>query len=195
MSGPRTFVLGIALLLAAAGCVRQHAPDRLSEFKVASAHGPQLIPAPPSPNDAWMRHAVIYGVVPPLFGHPPLQQVTKRLDHLASLGVDAQARGEASPYYRWFERDAEGSAFVRAASPEELARAVLNFGEAAEVTLVPPSVPGLSRMLEGPLRDALGATVQGAFWSSDDAFRLTLPARSGQVLVPATSAAPAAPRR
>ena len=32
--------------------------------------------------------AVIYGVVPPLFGNPPFQAVTKHLDRLDKLGVD-----------------------------------------------------------------------------------------------------------
>lgn len=42
---------------------------------------------PPPP--AWLRGAVAYGVVPPLFGDPPLRSVTRRLDDLKELGIDA----------------------------------------------------------------------------------------------------------
>lgn len=42
---------------------------------------------PPPP--AWLRGAVAYGVVPPLFGDPPLDSVTRRLDNLRELGIDA----------------------------------------------------------------------------------------------------------
>ena len=51
------------------------------------------VPAPtPEPEPAlpaWTRGAVVYGVVPPLFGKPPLRAVTARLDELEALGIDA----------------------------------------------------------------------------------------------------------
>jgi glycosidase len=40
------------------------------------------------PTPGWLRGAVVYGVVPPLFGDAPFQAVTARLDELVELGVD-----------------------------------------------------------------------------------------------------------
>lgn len=40
-------------------------------------------------NPAWVDNAVVYGVIPFLFGDPPLQSVTKRLPYLQKLGVNA----------------------------------------------------------------------------------------------------------
>jgi cyclomaltodextrinase len=82
----RSQVLLAALLvpLALAGCRKPAAP---SASEVAAA--PVAVEAPPSAHDGWMRSAVVYGVVPPLYGDPPLQSVTARLDGLAELGVDA----------------------------------------------------------------------------------------------------------
>lgn len=42
-----------------------------------------------SPMPAWVEGAVVYGVVPPLFGEDPLQDVIGRLDYLKEQGVDA----------------------------------------------------------------------------------------------------------
>jgi glycosidase len=54
---------------------------------------PRLASAPAPASDArasWHRSAVVYGVVPPLFGPGvPLREVTARLDALDDLGVDA----------------------------------------------------------------------------------------------------------
>ena len=51
-------------------------------------------PVPPTalagaPRADWYHGAVVYGVVPPMFGPHPLRDVTARLDALRELGVDA----------------------------------------------------------------------------------------------------------
>lgn len=50
----------------------------------AEANAPE---APRSPD--WLQGAVAYGVVPPLFGDPPIRSVTAKLDQLQALGVNA----------------------------------------------------------------------------------------------------------
>lgn len=66
----RTLAAALALATLAAGCAHRPA----SEARAAAP--------------AWHHGAVVYGVVPPLFGAPPLRAVTARLDALRDLGVD-----------------------------------------------------------------------------------------------------------
>jgi cyclomaltodextrinase len=53
---------------------------------VAAASAPTCGPVQ---DPAWVRGAVVYGVVPPLFGTHPFQAVTEKLDSLQELGIDA----------------------------------------------------------------------------------------------------------
>jgi cyclomaltodextrinase / maltogenic alpha-amylase / neopullulanase len=48
----------------------------------------RAVPADDDGRPAWIDRAVGYGVVPRLFGAPPLRAVTARLDDLRDLGVD-----------------------------------------------------------------------------------------------------------
>lgn len=69
----------------------------LGPLSAASASAPGSAPAPgPAPATAcepgvseWTHGAVVYGVVPPLFGEAPISSVTRRLDTLQAQGVDA----------------------------------------------------------------------------------------------------------
>lgn len=147
----------------------------LSALLAAACASPRAAPSLAAGPD-WFHGGVVYGVVPPMFGAHPLQDVTRRLDALRDLGVDAlwltpitatdeggaisyavtdylhvrpdfgtgqdlralvreaharglrvlldlvpnhtsaahpfhrdaEARGAASPYYRYYDRDAEG---------------------------------------------------------------------------------------
>ena len=51
--------------------------------------GQARIPDYDKENPAWMETAVVYGVVPFLFGSPAFQAVADRLDELADLGINA----------------------------------------------------------------------------------------------------------
>ena len=42
-----------------------------------------------TPAKAWLEGAVLYGVVPPLFGHRPFQDVAAKVPYLKEMGVDA----------------------------------------------------------------------------------------------------------
>ncbi|HEX9386116.1 MAG TPA: alpha-amylase family glycosyl hydrolase [Anaerolineales bacterium] len=51
--------------------------------------GKARIPDYDKENPAWIETAVVYGVIPSKFGQPAFQAITKRLDDLAELGVNA----------------------------------------------------------------------------------------------------------
>ncbi len=79
-SSRRIAPLLLALLVPLAACTRVAAPVRAPSAAATVER---------EPTSEWMRHAVIYGVVPHLFGHPPLRSVIPRLDALAEQRVDA----------------------------------------------------------------------------------------------------------
>lgn len=81
----RVFRLSVSLLvaLAAAGC-------GVTSLPVArSAVSPDAAADAARARGAMPAGAVIYGVAPMMFGDPPLQSVTAKLDGLKDLGVDA----------------------------------------------------------------------------------------------------------
>jgi len=62
--------------------------DRSTRYFVVDGGGPRAVDmAKESP--AWVKDAIVYGVVPFLFGSPPIKAVTDRLPNLARLGVNA----------------------------------------------------------------------------------------------------------
>ncbi|HEY0388430.1 MAG TPA: alpha-amylase family glycosyl hydrolase [Gaiellales bacterium] len=62
--------------------------DHSTTYFVVDEHGARAVDlAHESP--AWIASAVVYGVIPFLFGSPPIQAVTKRLPYLQKLGVNA----------------------------------------------------------------------------------------------------------
>lgn len=64
------------------------ATDASTTYVVASEDGVR-IPDYDHEPPAWVESAIVYGIIPPLFGDPPLQAVTRRLPYLRELGVDA----------------------------------------------------------------------------------------------------------
>ena len=69
------------------GCSAPPSPVAVEPVAVAA-------PRPPAEGsrDAeppWTEGAVVYGVVPDLFGDPPLRAVTQRIPELAAMGIDA----------------------------------------------------------------------------------------------------------
>jgi glycosidase len=68
--------------------------DRAGRTDTATSYvvvekGRVRIPDPVSDNAAWIAPATIYGVVPRLFGSPPIPSVTQRLTDLEDLGIAA----------------------------------------------------------------------------------------------------------
>lgn len=62
--------------------------DRSTTYFVVDEHGPRAVDmAHEAP--AWVSSAIVYGVIPFLFGHHPLRDVTARLEYLRDLGVNA----------------------------------------------------------------------------------------------------------
>src|SRR5215216_3019264 len=51
--------------------------------------GQARIPDYDKENPAWVERAVVYGVIPAKFGQPAFDAITKRLDDLADLGINA----------------------------------------------------------------------------------------------------------
>ncbi len=51
-------------------------------------NGQPLIPDYDKEHTAWVDHAVVYGVIPFLFGSPAFQAVRERLDELVDLGIN-----------------------------------------------------------------------------------------------------------
>ena len=51
--------------------------------------GKARIPDYDHENPAWVEKAIVYGVIPNKFGQPAFQAITKRLEYLAGLGVNA----------------------------------------------------------------------------------------------------------
>ena len=51
--------------------------------------GQPRIPDYDKENPAWVETAVVYGVIPFLFGSPAFQAISERLDDLVDLGINA----------------------------------------------------------------------------------------------------------
>jgi len=62
--------------------------DRAGIYFVV-AQGQPRIPNYDVENPAWVEKAIVYGVIPNKFGQPAFQAITRRLDDLADLGVNA----------------------------------------------------------------------------------------------------------
>jgi glycosidase len=62
--------------------------DRSTSYIAVTAGKPR-IPDYDTENPAWVDRAIIYGVIPRLFGTPGAQAIQEKLDYLAGLGVTA----------------------------------------------------------------------------------------------------------
>lgn len=85
--GQRALAFLAVPLLTLTACVTTPAP----RAEPAPACPGTELAANPTPRsaDAWHRGAVVYGVIPPLFGGEPFEGVRAKLDELQALGVDA----------------------------------------------------------------------------------------------------------
>ncbi len=62
--------------------------DRSGTYFVVEQGQPR-IPDYDVENPAWVEKAIVYGVIPNKFGHPAFRAITKRLDDLVDLGINA----------------------------------------------------------------------------------------------------------
>lgn len=85
---PVLSVLFVALGALPPGGALAHGARQL-EPGAATARASSGATCGPVQDPEWLRGAVVYGVVPPLFGEQPFKAVTMRLDSLQELGVDA----------------------------------------------------------------------------------------------------------
>lgn len=178
MNPPRTLALLLALLPLGGSLACRPVTTPPAGPAAACPGTESRLTTTPRGEKAWAPGAVIYGVIPPLFGGEPFEDVRRKLDDLQALGVDAlwispiyesddigiinyavtdyfrirpdfgteahlralvgdahargmkvlldfvpnhtssahpyfrdaEARGRASPYWSWYERDADGEA-------------------------------------------------------------------------------------
>ncbi len=62
--------------------------DRSTTYFVVE-NGQPRIPDYDHENPAWVEEAIVYGVIPRLFGTPGAKAIQDKLDHLADLGINA----------------------------------------------------------------------------------------------------------
>ena len=67
----------------------QAGQEDISTIYFVVENGEARIPDYDTENPAWLETAVVYGVIPFLFGSPAFQAIGERLDDLADLGVNA----------------------------------------------------------------------------------------------------------
>ncbi|MGB8981524.1 MAG: alpha-amylase family glycosyl hydrolase, partial [Anaerolineales bacterium] len=69
--------------------VDQFAREDISTIYFVVESGQARIPDYDVENPAWVENAIVYGVVPFLFGSPAFRAISERLDDLADLGINA----------------------------------------------------------------------------------------------------------